>query len=293
MLQTIVNGLAQGIPFALMALGFALVYNTTKVFHIAVVGVWSFATYMYYWFSVEKHLSVFVSVAIAVVICMALSILIDLVVYRPLYRKKATASVLMIASIGVLTIIDSIVLLVFGNNVLTPRHLDGLGPMIGSIDIQADQLRRFVIGLPIILVFLAFLRLSGWGSRFRAISTDEILFASLGYNPMRVRNMAFVLSGGFAALSSCLLVCGNLSVRSYTEGLDYFVLSLAAMVIGGTNRYEGCLMGGLFVGLVQEFSKVIWKDDDVSWLNLIVFGLAAMLLLLKRQGLVGYKQRSV
>lgn len=290
-IQYVINGLIAGILYSLLAIGFSLVYNTTKVFHIAAAGIWAFATYMYYLFSITLGLPVFAAIGIAVLICMALSLAIELSVYRPLYRKNASTGVMMIASIGVMTVIDSVTMIAFGSSDLTPKHVDGLGPLWYSLDLSAEQCWQLAIGLPALIALLVFLRRTGWGNQFRAISADENLFASLGYNIFNVRTLAFLLSGCFIALSSCLYICGSQSVRSYTESLDFFVLALAAMVIGGTRRYGGCLIGGLVVGLAQEISKGVWAD--ANWLDLVVFGLTIIVLLFKTEGILGHKQRSV
>ena len=290
-MQFIVNGLITGILYALMAIGFSLVYNTTKVFHIAAAGIWAFASYLYYLFSITLGLPVLAAIGIAVVICMALSLAIELSVYRPLYRKNASTGVMMIASIGVMTIIDSVTMIAFGSNDLTPKHVDGLGFLWRFLDFSSDQCWQLAIGLPILIVLLVFLKRTGWGNQFRAISADEDLFASLGHNIFNIRTLAFVLSGCFIALSSCLYICGSQSVRSYTESLDFFVLALAAMVIGGTRRFGGCLIGGLIVGLAQEISKGVWVD--ANWLDLVIFGLTIIILLFKTEGILGHKQRSV
>ena len=290
MLQLIINGLITGGLFSLMAIGFSLVYNTTKVFHIAAAGVWAFASYVYYLFSITIGLPVFAAIGIAVVISMALSLAIELIVYRPLYRKNASTGVMMIASIGVMTVIDSVTMIAFGSNDLTPKHVDGLGFLWHSLDFSADQCWQLAIGLPALIVLLVFLKRTGWGNQFRAISADEDLFASLGYNIFNVRTLAFVLSGCFVALSSCLYICGSQSVKSYTESLDFFVLALAAMVIGGTRRYGGCLIGGMIVGLAQEISNGIWKESN--WLDIVVFGLTIIVLMFKTEGIMGHKQRN-
>jgi len=291
MLQFIINGLITGVLYSLMAIGFSLVYNTTKVFHIAAAGIWGFATYMYYLFSVKIGLPVFAAIGIAIVISMGLSLIIELVVYRPFYKKKASTGVMMIASIGVMTVIDSLTMIVFESHDLTPTHVDGLGNYWRLLDLSAEQCWQLAIGLPALVIVLVFLKRTGWGSQFRAISADEHLYASLGYNIFHVRTLAFVLSGCFIALSSCLYICGSQSVRSYTESLNFFVLALAAMVIGGTHRFGGCLIGGMVVGLAQEISKGVWSD--ANWLDLVIFGLTIIILLFKTEGILGHKQRSV
>ena len=294
MLQLIINGLITGVLYALMAIGFSLVYNTTKVFHIAAAGIWSCASYIYYVFSIALDLPVFAAIGIAIVWSMTLSLAIELIVYLPFYRKNASIGTMMIVSIGALILIDSfdsfLTFAGYGRD-FTPKHVDGLGFLWRSLDLSAEQCWQLAIGLPALIALLVFLKRTRWGNQFRAISADEDLFASLGSDIVNVRILASVLSGCFIALSSCLYICGSQCVRSYTESLDFFVLALAAMVIGGTRRYGGCLIGGLIVGLAQEISKGVWAN--ANWLDLVVFGLAIIVLLFKPEGILGHKQRSV
>lgn len=292
--QIILNGLIQGILYSLMAVGFALVYNTTKVFHIAAAGIWAFASYMYFVFSTYLNLLPIVSIGFSVVICMALSLLIDFSVYRPLYRRRAVPSVAMIASIGVLKIIDSLSKIsstLMGWDTMSPKPYKGFDIVVhfSESDIELSPL---LIGGMIAVVFLLFLKNSGLGVRLRAMGSDEDLYALMGYNPMKTRTIAFILSGLFIALSSCLFVGkgGGGVVMDEVESLDFFVYALASMIIGGTGSYGACVVGGLFVGIIEN---VINGNHLSPWIGLAIFGLLILTLLFRPQGLVGRKQRSV
>ena len=295
MLQSIINGLIQGILYSLLAIGFALVYNTTKVFHIAVAGILVFSTFVYYFFSKELDWAIGVSIMMAVVLSMLLSLLVELTVYRPLYRRKASTELMMIASIGVMTMIYGLVAMALRNSTVTPKHIQGEGlPMIASIDITAEQLARLVVGgLAIVLSFL-FLRHTGWGRRFRAMASDEELYVSLGFDIFKTRTIAFLLSGFFIALSGCLWVCGSGAVIDEKNSLDYFVLALAAMIIGGTGNYGACVVGGMIIGVIENLAMVKignWKLG--SWMDVAIFGVVLLLLLYRPQGLLGQKKRHV
>ena len=114
--QFVINGLISGILYSLLAIGFALVYNTTKVFHIAAASVQIFATYVYYLSSNSFGCPVSVSIAMAVLFSMLLSLLMEYTVYRPLYRRNASSGLLMIASIGLMTIVNRIITIALNNS---------------------------------------------------------------------------------------------------------------------------------------------------------------------------------
>ena len=113
--QFIINGLITGVLYSLLAIGFALVYNTTRVFHIAAAGVYVFAAYMFWLFAVTLHLPLLLSAIIAVILTMVLSLTTEVTVYRPLKNKKASLNVAMIASIGMMTVIVNLLAMFFGN----------------------------------------------------------------------------------------------------------------------------------------------------------------------------------
>ena len=295
LVQYVISGLIIGILYSLLAIGFALVYNTTKVFHIATAAVQIFATYVYFLFSQTMNWPVSVSILFAVVFSMLLSLLMQLTVYRPLYRRQASSGLLMIASIGLMTIVNRLVNIALRNSVATPKHIQGDGlPMLGPIDITAEQIAQLVVGGLALTLFFLFLKYTGWGRRFKALGSDEGLFVSLGYDVFKTRTVAFLLSGFFVALAGCLWICGSGSVISEEASLDYFVLALAAMIIGGTGIYGACLAGGILVGIMKEMSVVkIGTWSLGSWMDVAIFGLLLLILFYRPQGLFGQKQRSV
>ena len=92
-----------GVLYSLLAIGFAVVYNTTKLFHIVAAGIYVFAAYMFYLFSATVGLPVVVSALVAIALTMGLSLMTEMAVYRPLKMRKASLNVAMIASIGMMT----------------------------------------------------------------------------------------------------------------------------------------------------------------------------------------------
>lgn len=288
MLQIIINGLITGILYSLLAIGFALVYNTTKVFHIAAAALYVFAAYMLYWFSAKLGLPVFTAALLSIVLTMGLSLLMDLSVYRPLQRRNASGNVAMIASIGMMTVVINVLSMLFGNEtkVVKTEVLSDYS-FLGT-SISTPQLLLAAFGGGALLLFLVFLEAGRFGIRVRALSSDHPLSETLGYDTAATRTGVFLLSGAFIALASCL--------RTYDMGLDVhmgmdlLITSLVAMILGGLGRFGTCVIGGFVLGVLQAGVTYLFK---ANWGDAVTFTLLLILLFLRPQGIAGYKQRTV
>ena len=269
-LQFIANGLITGILYSLLAIGFALVYNTTRIFHIAAAGLYVFAAYMFWFFAAKCGLHITVAAVISLVLTMLLSLLSELVIYHPLKNKKASLNVAMISSIGLMTVIINSIAMFFGNETKIIENAILQPLTIGNIIITSPQKYQAVIGIATLAISLFVLRKTNWGLRLRALSADETLFETLGYNTDYTRIAVFLASGAFIALASCLMV--------YDVGLDpnmgmsILINAMVAMIIGGVGKFSTCISGGL---------------------NAVTFLVLLVLLFLRPQGIAGYKQRTV
>ena len=155
LLDFIKNGLVSGILCSLMAIGFALVYNTTKIFHIAAAAFYVFAAYMFYWFVDYFNWPIILAACIAIVLTMGLSLLTDVSIYRPLNRRKASNNVAMIASIGVMTVIVNVLIMCFKSGT---KMIDGsISPLVGNTTITEREMWLFVAGCIAIALFLVFI----------------------------------------------------------------------------------------------------------------------------------------
>ena len=286
--QFIVNGLITGILYSLLAIGFALVYNTTRIFHIAAAGIYVFAAYMFWFFVANIGLSVIPASLTAVVLTMLLSLLSEMFVYRPLKNRKASLNVAMIASIGLMTVIINTIAMFFGNETKVVENSILKPFSFGDIIITTPQMYQAVIGIIVLAVFLIVLRWTNWGLRLQALSVDETLFETLGYNTNRTRIAVFLVSGIFIAIASCLTV--------YDVGLDpnmgmsILISAIVAMIIGGVGKFSTCILGGLMLGVLQSLTVYQFASN---WQNAVTFLVLLILLFLRPQGIAGYKQRTV
>lgn len=287
--QFLINGLITGILYSLFAIGFALVYNTTRIFHIAAAGIYVFAAYMFWLFVSNVGLPIFPAAVVAIALTMVLSLLTEVLVYRPLKNRKASLGVAMIASIGLLTIIINTIALFFGNeskSINIPELQSSL--VLGDISIKYTQMYQALIGLTVLILFVTVIQRTDWGLRLRALSADETLFETLGYDTRTTRVVVFLASGAFIAIASCLTV--------YEIGLDpnmgmsVLISAIAAMIIGGVGKFSTCILGGLTLGIVQ---KLTVSQFESTWEPAVTFLILLIFLFLRPQGIAGYKQRTV
>lgn len=286
--QFVINGLITGVLYSLLAIGFALVYNTTRIFHIAAAGIYVFAAYMFWLFAMTLHLPLLLAAIIALLLTMGLSLTTEVSVYRPLKNRKASLNVTMIASIGLMTVIVNLIAMFFGNETKVVDNRIQQPLVFGDIIVTMPQMWQLVVGSVLLLVFILALRWTNWGVRLRALSADDTLYETLGYSTRSSRTAVFLLSGAFIAVASCLTV--------YDVGMDpnmgmtVLINAMVAMIIGGVGRFGTCIIGGLTLGMLQSLTVYQFSSN---WQNAVTFLVLLILLFLRPQGIAGYKQRTV
>lgn len=287
-LQFVINGLITGILYSLLAIGFSLIYNATKIFHIAAVALYVIAAYIFYMSFNIVGLSLFLSFVTSLLVTMLMSLVVELVVYRPLENKSASLNVTMISSIGVMTVLVNVIVLLFGNETRVIDNVLQKTVAFNDVIITMPQIYQLVLGIPAIIAFALFINKSRWGVQLRALSSDSILFRTLGYRITRIRNMLFLLSGLYISYASCLTV--------YDIGLDphmgmtMLVNAMVAMIIGGMGRFTTCIFGGIILGVLQSMVVYLFASN---WQNAITFLLLLLFLFFRPQGIAGYKQRMI
>ncbi len=231
LIQLLANGIIMGSIYALVALGFALVYNTTKSFHIAYATVYMFSAYMILSFYKTLQLPLLISFAIAILLTMGLSILIERAVYLPLVKRKSSLNVIMISSIGVMIVVINTIAMFYGDEtqILNPNISESV--TFGNIILTHTQLAQLIISLILIGAFLTFLKYSKFGIKTRTMRDDETLCTVFGMNINRMRLYLFGLSAFFAAVGGGLVVY-DVEMDTYV-GMPMLLNAVVALIIGG------------------------------------------------------------
>ena len=287
MLQFLANGLCKGSVIAVVALGFGLIYTTTRVFHIAHAGIYVLAGYSLWMALVLWTLPLVVAVPFALAIAALAGTLVEWAVYQPLARRSASAAVVMISSVGLQIIFENLIALAFGNQtqILRPGVEETLE--FGSVILTTVQIAQFLVGLAMTAGFWLFLKHTRAGQVCRAVSDDETLALVLGVRVPRVRLLVFALGSIFAAVGS-VLVSLDIGLDPHV-GFPVVLAAAVACIIGGLRNFLAPAVGGFLLGIAQ--SLVVWQTSS-QWEEAVTFGLLILFLVFRRQGLFGVPQRA-
>lgn len=286
--QFMVNGMVVGVLYSLSALGFALVYNTTRIFHIAAAALYVAAAYMFYYAHAGLGMPLWAAGALAVTGTAGLSVLVEWAVYRPLYKRRSSHNVVMIASIGVMIILVNVIALVFGNETKVLDNSIQPALRMGGLIVTRPQVLQAVVGALLMAAFFGFMKNSQFGLKMRALNNDATLFEVLGFSIPATRIRVFVLSGVFLAAGSCLSAY-DVGMNPHV-GMSVLINAMVAMIIGGVGRFGACVLGGLLLGVLQA---LVVYQFSANWQNAIAFLVLLLFLFFRPQGILGYKKRTV
>jgi len=283
--QLLANGLVNGCLFAILATGFALIYNTTRIFHIAHGAVYVAAGYVYYWVFSQVHDSTAAALA-AVVFSAVFGWLIDVLVYSPLVRRNASPLVFLLASLGVYISIVNIVALMFGNDTKVLPATTEAGLRAGAVIVTQTQLTEAIVAVLTLVPLYATLRLSPWGRVIRGVRDNATLASTSGVNLGRVR------AGVFAAGSALAGIAGILTLAdvgmSPNAGMPALLLAAVGLIVGGIGTFAGPTVGSFFVALVQALA--VWWIP-ASWSDALTFAVLILFMLFRPEGLIGRRRR--
>ncbi len=278
----VVNGLVAGALYAFLAIGFSLIYNSSHIFHIAHGAVYTFAAYVFYFGYRVAALGIVLAAAIAVFAALAVGVGIEILVYRWIRRRGGSTSATLVASLGLVALMQSLYAMGFGTDTLIVNS--GALPTIhiGPVPVTIQSLLLILVLFVSFAALQLFLHLSRWGGAIRALSDDPLLCAAHGLNADRLYSLVFAIGSAFAGVAA-VIVSFDLGVWPEMGFVTIFV-SVVALTVGGIGSLVGALVGGLLLGLVQQFAT--WKIDS-SWQNGVVFLIMLGFLLVRPQGLLG------
>ena len=277
-----------GSIYALVALGFALIYNTTRIFHIAYAVLYMFSPYMF--LSLYNYIGCpfYVAFIVSILLTVLLSLAIEQFVYQPLNRINSSLNIVMISSIGVMIVVINAIALFYGNETKIINNNISQTVSLNAIILTDIQLWQFGVSLAIISLFFLFLKYTKFGIRTRAIRDNDTLSRVFTINVKKIRLILFALSAFFVA------VAGNLV--AYDVGMDPYVgmpillTAIVALIIGGVGNFAAPVLGGFIIGMMQSITVLI---SSARWQDAVIFTLLIIFLMFRPQGILGEKQRAV
>ena len=282
-IQYLVNGLSMGSVYAIIALGYTMVYGIAKMLNFAHGDVIMVGAYVSFCATSYLGLPGWLSVVLSVVVCTVLGVLVEGLAYRPL--RAAGPLAVLITAIGVSYFLQNAAQLLWG---ATPKNFTSLvrfpvPPFLAQFNVSAVSLVTILACILIMAVLMWFTCKSKMGKAMRACSEDKAAAQLMGINVNRTISMTFAIGSALAAIAGVLL-CSYSPVLQPTTGAMPGIKAFTAAVFGGIGSIPGAFVGGVLLGIIEAMAQAY---ISTSLANSIVFAVLIVVLLVKPAGLLG------
>lgn len=305
LLSSLANGLGQGAVYALIAVGFVIIYRATGVLNFAQPALLILGTFATSVFATQLGMPFAAAVALAMLVIAALSIGVERVAIRPMVGRPAFSAA--IVTVGLFIILLVVAFRLFDSKPRTvgdPWQLQslclggeitesfGVAGCAGGVQIYENAIARFVVSLAVIGLLGWWLARSKLGLAMRATSLDQETALAQGISVGRMFSISWGIAGGLAALAGALLAA-NGSVVQATDAL-FALVALPAIIVGGLDSLKGAVVGGLVVGVSMALTKT-YQPIVAPWLganfeNVVPYLIMLLVLLIRPYGLFGTKE---
>ena len=286
LLSHLFNGISLGSVYAIIALGYTMVYGIAKMLNFAHGDVIMIGAYITFSAVRAWNMPPIVAVLISVVVCTVLGVLIEGLAYKPL--RQATSLAVLITAIGMSYLLQNIALLVWGPN---PKSfpsvisLSSLSLLDGRLIISAETIVTVVANIIIMIALTLFTSKTKMGKAMRGVSEDKGAAQLMGINVNLTISVTFAIGSALAAIAGVLL-CSTYPVLMPTTGSMPGIKAFTAAVFGGIGSIPGAMLGGILLGVLEILGKA-YVSTELS--DALVFGVLIIVLLVKPTGLLGKK----
>lgn len=285
-LSYLVNGISLGSVYAIIALGYSMVYGIAKMLNFAhgdVIMVGAFISFSatQYW-----GMPPFASVLISILVCTVLGMLIEGLAYKPL--RQATSLAVLITAIGMSYLLQNLALLIWGANPKSFTSVVNLGTLSffdGQMRITSETVVTVLANIIIMIALTLFTGKTKIGKAMRAVSEDRGAAELMGINVNVTISATFAIGSGLAAIAGVLL-CSAYPVLMPTTGSMPGIKAFTAAVFGGIGSIPGALVGGILLGVIEILGKA-YVSTELG--DALVFAVLIIVLLVRPTGLLGKK----
>ena len=284
-LNNLINGISLGSVYAIIALGYTMVYGIAKMLNFAHGDVIMIGSYIIYVLMTSAGVPAIPAVLIAMVGCMMLGIITEKVAYKPLRGASSSLAVL-ITAIGVSYFLQNIALLIFQANPKSFTSVvswEGISLFGGQLVIQGITIVTIVVGIVILIALQFFVHKTKEGQAMIAVSEDKGAASLMGINVNRTISITFAIGSALAAVAGALM-CSKYSTLTPYTGAMPGIKAFVAAVLGGIGSIPGAVIGGLLLGIIEILGKT-YISSQLS--DAIVFGILVIVLLVKPTGILG------
>ena len=280
-----INGISLGSIYALIALGYTMVYGIAKMLNFAHGDVIMVGAFVVYTLCSTLGLPPVVGVLVAVVFCTVLGITIERIAYKPL-RKAASPLAVLITAIGVSYLLQNSALLIFGANTKSFTSvipIEAVKLANGQLSISGETIVTIIASIIIMIILMLFINKTKLGQAMLAVSEDKGAAQLMGINVNGTIALTFAIGSALAAIAGVLLCSAYPSLTPYTGSMPG-IKAFVAAVFGGIGSIPGAFIGGILLGIIEIFGKAYISSQLA---DAIVFAVLIIVLLVKPTGLIG------
>lgn len=281
----LISGISLGSIYALIALGYTMVYGIAKMLNFAHGDVIMVGAYTVFTAIATFHLPIWVAIPLAIITCTVLGVVIERLAYKPL-RNASKLSVL-ITAIGVSYLLQNLALLIFGSDSKNFQSIVTIAPwkINEQLTVSGETMVTLVVTVILMIALTLFVNKTKAGSAMLAVSEDMGAAKLMGINVNGTITLTFAIGSGLAAVAGMLLCSLYPQVSAYTGQMPGIKAFIAA-VFGGIGSIPGAMIGGILLGLIENLSKAYISSQLA---DAIVFGVLILVLLVKPTGILGKK----
>lgn len=280
--QLVANGLVNGSHYALLALGFGLIFGTTRIVHFAYGPIYALSAYGGWVLAEHFGAPLWLAMLGCIVTGIIAGVLSYLVVYRPFERRSSSALVVLIASLGLFIVIENAIGIAFGTDTkVVPNPPGGIviwGPLVLT-GAQMMQIAAFVIVSAVLGLYLTRARM---GKAVLAMTDNAEMARVIGIDTTRVAIIAFAIGSAIAAVPAGMILFKDGATAHM--GFIAVFMAFVAVVVGGVGSLRGAALGGLVLGVVESTGMV---RIPTEWQSSVAFVVLFVVLLFRPRGLFG------
>lgn len=280
----LLNGISLGSVYALIALGYTMVYGIAKMLNFAHGDVIMIGSYVAYVAMSALGLPIPVAILISVAACTVLGMTIERIAYKPL--RGASKLAVLITAIGASYFLQNVALLIFGANTKSftsvvpfePLHLAG-----GQLNISGETIVTVLVCIVIMICLMTFMKYSKAGHAMLAVSEDADAASLMGINVNATIALTFAIGSALAAIAGVLLCSSYPSLTPYTGAMPG-IKAFVAAVFGGIGSIPGAFIGGILLGVIEILGKAYISSQLA---DAIVFAVLIVVLVVRPTGILG------
>ena len=284
LIQTLISGLSLGSIYAIIALGYTMVYGIAKMLNFAHGDIIMVGAYAVITTVLTANFPPLVGILVSILVCVVLGVTIEFLAYRPL-RQAPPLSVL-ITAIGVSYFLQNLALLIFGSEQKAFPTIIKL-PTIEAAGVYIDgiTLITLVVTAAIMVGLTLFINKTRMGKAMRAVSEDKGAAELMGISVNHTITITFAIGSALAAVAALFYGMSYIYIRPTTGSMPG-IKAFTAAVFGGIGSIPGAMLGGILMGVIEQLSKTY---ISTLWSDAIVFGVLVLVLVVKPTGLLGKK----